>query len=125
MNLRAAKRNVNKDFDVYSTRSTRRREQNLQEEKRKLEQAYHHLSYEKNLDNKHENESTNQEKHLVICNRLAYLILRIIEEGKKNNLSKATLLFVDVRKAFDSIHRERMFYILSVGIPLHMAFHQK
>jgi len=49
--IRAARQNVNKAFDAYSTRSTRRREQNLQEEKRKLEQAYHQF-YEKNLENK-------------------------------------------------------------------------
>ena len=34
---------------------------------------------------------------------------RIIEEVKKNNL-KATLTFIDFRKAFDSVNRERMEY---------------
>ena len=42
---------------------------------------------------------------------------RIIEGVKKHNL-KATLIFVDFRKAFDSIHRERMFeLLLAYGIP--------
>ena len=44
-------------------------------------------------------------------------IRRIIEGVKRNNL-KATLLFVDFKKAFDSIHRGKMLKILiAYGIP--------
>ena len=42
---------------------------------------------------------------------------RIIEEVKKNNL-KAILVFVDFKKAFDSIHRGKLMKILEAyGIP--------
>jgi len=42
---------------------------------------------------------------------------RLIEEVKKLNL-KAVLVFVDFKKAFDSVHREKMFKILrAYGIP--------
>lgn len=44
-------------------------------------------------------------------------IRRIIEEITRGNL-EAVLLFVDFRKAFDSVHREKMFEILELyGIP--------
>ena len=43
---------------------------------------------------------------------------RILEEARNFNLS-ATLIFVDFKKAFDSVDREKMFDILSLyGIPL-------
>jgi len=36
---------------------------------------------------------------------------RLIEEVKSNNLP-AVLLFLDFRKVFDSVHRDKMFFIL-------------
>ena len=47
-------------------------------------------------------------------------IRRIIEESKKNNLS-AVLCFIDFRKAFDSINRDKMIKILrAYGIPTNL-----